>query len=97
MERTNRGVIDAVTGVTKEQWIDTCYLDTTYLTPKYAFPCQSDVIDACAAMCVSLSNEIADPGDNWETAKNQRMGSTMSKFLEAGDSKAAKIESEDED
>lgn len=28
--------------------IDTCYLDTTYLNPKYCFPPQPQVIDACA-------------------------------------------------
>jgi DNA cross-link repair 1A protein len=79
-------LIDAVTGATRDQWIDTCYLDTTYLTPKYAFPSQSNVIDACAAMCVSLSNEVADPSDEWESSKTTRMGTTMSKFLEAGES-----------
>ncbi|ORY34687.1 DNA repair metallo-beta-lactamase-domain-containing protein [Naematelia encephala] len=30
--------------------IDTCYLDTTYLNPKYCFPPQPQVIDACAAL-----------------------------------------------
>ena len=90
-------LIDAVSGATKEQWIDTCYLDTTYLTPKYAFPSQSDVIDACAAMCESMSNEIADPADAWESSKTQRMGSTISKFLEAGDVKVVKPEPEDEE
>lgn len=90
-------VVDAVTGATKEQWIDTCYLDTTYLTPKYAFPSQSDVIDACAAMCVSLSNEIANPDDIWEQARSVRMGSTMTKFLEAGSTTAVKPEVEEDD
>jgi DNA cross-link repair 1A protein len=89
-------LVNAVSGATKEQWIDTCYLDTTYLTPKYAFPSQSDVIDACAAMCVSMSNEIADPSDAWESSKAQRMGATMSKFLEAGDEKLVKPEPEEE-
>ena len=28
--------------------IDTCYLDTTYLNPKYCFPPQPQVIEACA-------------------------------------------------
>lgn len=88
-------LIDAVSGATKEQWLDSCYLDTTYLTPKYAFPSQTDVIDACAAMCVSLSNEIADPGDAWEATKAHRMGATMSKFLEAGDTKVIQPETEE--
>ncbi|KPI44830.1 DNA cross-link repair protein pso2/snm1 [Cyphellophora attinorum] len=90
-------IVDTISGATKEQWIDTCYLDTTYLTPKYAFPSQSDVIDACAAMCVSLSNEIPDPNDNWEQAKSTRMGSTMSKFLEAGTTPAIKPEPTDDE
>ncbi len=30
--------------------IDTCYLDTTYLNPKYCFPPQPQVIDACAIL-----------------------------------------------
>jgi DNA cross-link repair 1A protein len=38
--------------------IDTCYLDTTYLNPKYCFPPQPQVIDACATLarrtCVGL-------------------------------------------
>ncbi|EXJ56761.1 hypothetical protein A1O7_07105 [Cladophialophora yegresii CBS 114405] len=79
-------VVDAITGQTKQQIIDTCYLDTTYLTPKYAFPSQQDVIDACAQMCVSLSKEIVDSGDNWEKVKAERAGSVMKKFLEQGES-----------
>lgn len=35
--------------------IDEVYLDTTYLNPKYCFPPQKEVIDACAELCVSLS------------------------------------------
>lgn len=88
-------VIDSVTGQTKEQIIDTCYLDTTYLTPKYAFPSQHDVIDACANMCVSLSKEIIDTGDEWEKTKVERAGSTMKKFLEQGESSAVKEEATD--
>lgn len=30
--------------------IDTCYLDTTYLNPKYCFPPQPQVIEACAQL-----------------------------------------------
>lgn len=75
-------VVDAVSGKTKQQLIDTCYLDTTYLTPKYAFPSQEDVIRSCAEMCVSLSKEIPDTNDGWERAKLERAGSGMAKFLE---------------
>ncbi|ERF70205.1 hypothetical protein EPUS_00393 [Endocarpon pusillum Z07020] len=77
-------VLDSISGKTKQQMIDTCYLDTTYLTPKYAFPSQEDVINSCAEMCVSLSKEIPDTNDNWERAKLERAGSGMAKFLEKG-------------
>jgi DNA cross-link repair 1A protein len=75
-------VMDSISGKTKQQIIDTCYLDTTYLTPKYAFPSQEDVITSCAQMCVSLSKEIPDDSDEWERAKLNRAGSGMTKFLE---------------
>jgi len=90
-------IVDAVTGQTNQQVIDTCYLDTTYLTPKYSFPPQSDVIDACAQMCVSLSKEIVDSNDSWEKAKLERAGSTMTKFLEKSDSEDILVKAEDED
>jgi DNA cross-link repair 1A protein len=77
-------VVDSISGKTKQQSIDTCYLDTTYLTPKYAFPSQEDVINSCAEMCVSLSKEIPDNNDGWERAKLERAGSGMAKFLEKG-------------
>ncbi|MCJ1304517.1 hypothetical protein MMC08_007330 [Hypocenomyce scalaris] len=75
-------VIDAVTGKqTGQQKLDVCYLDTTYLTPKYAFPSQEEVIKACAEMCVSLSKERVDENDNWEQTKKERAGSGMVKFV----------------
>lgn len=46
---------DPVSGKKKAQFIDSVYLDTTYLKPKYAFPCQEDVISACADVCVNLN------------------------------------------
>lgn len=77
-------VVDAISGRTRQQMIDTCYLDTTYLTPKYAFPSQEDVISSCAEMCVSLSREIPDTKDGWERAKVERAGSGMAKFIRKG-------------
>ncbi len=79
-------VVDSISGKTRQQTIDTCYLDTTYLTPKYAFPNQEDVISSCAEMCVSLSKEIPDATDGWERAKLERAGSGMARFLEKGNS-----------
>ncbi|KAI4246206.1 MAG: hypothetical protein LQ352_006436 [Teloschistes flavicans] len=75
-------VIDAVTGKnTAQQKLDVCYLDTTYLTPKYAFPSQEEVIKACADMCVSLSKDKLEENDNWEQMKKERAGSGMVKFV----------------
>jgi DNA cross-link repair 1A protein len=90
-------IVDAVTGQTRQQVIDTCYLDTTYLTPKYAFPPQSDVIDACAQMCVSLSKEIVDSNDSWEKVKLERAGSTMTRFLEKPHSEDTLAKADDDD
>lgn len=73
--------IDKITGRLKQQTIDTCYLDTTYLNPKYAFPNQEDVIGACAEMCVSLSKSIRDTSDSWERSQAARAGSSMVQFL----------------
>lgn len=74
-------VVDAVTGKTRHQKIDVCYLDTTYLNPKYAFPSQEDVIQACADMCVSLNKVRPDESDGWETMKRERAGAAMAKFV----------------
>lgn len=74
-------VIDKVSGKTKEQKLDVCYLDTTYLNPKYAFPEQEVVIKACADMCVALSKDTPDETDGWEQMKVQRAGTGMAKFV----------------
>ena len=87
-------VLDAVSGKTKEQKIDVCYLDTTYLNPKYAFPHQEDVIQACADMCVSLSAEFKNETDAFETMKKDRAGSGMVQFL--NQSAESKIKQEDD-
>ncbi|KAL4786221.1 cytochrome P450-domain-containing protein [Aspergillus varians] len=47
-------VVDAKTGKSWQQRLDSCYLDTTYLNPKYGFPKQSDVISACADLCAHI-------------------------------------------
>ncbi|KAK1822279.1 DNA cross-link repair protein PSO2/SNM1 [Friedmanniomyces endolithicus] len=91
-------VQDKLTGKTKEQKIDVCYLDTTYLNPKYAFPNQHDVITACADMCVSLSKHSVDESDGWEQMKRQRAGEGMVKFVRKESASAIKDEPlEDED
>lgn len=74
-------VIDLITGKTVQQKIDVCYLDTTYLNPKYAFPSQEDVIQACADMCVSLNKVKPDSDDKYEQMKKERAGTAMAKFV----------------
>lgn len=69
--------INPVTGQPRQQRIDTCYLDTTYLSPKYAFPSQEAVITACSELCVRLNEES---GVGSEVGK-MGGGGLMSKFL----------------
>jgi DNA cross-link repair 1A protein len=77
-------VVDAVSGKNRQQKLDVCYLDTTYLNPKYAFPPQEQVIQACADMCVSLNKIRADETDGWEQMKRDRAGEGMVKFVRKG-------------
>lgn len=49
--------VDPDTGQRRLQTIDACYLDTTYLNPKYSFPSQDDVISTCAELCVQLDRD----------------------------------------
>jgi DNA cross-link repair 1A protein len=77
-------IVCSITGKTKQQKIDVCYLDTTYLNPRYAFPSQEEVIKACADMCVSLKKERAEESDAWEVIKRERAGQGMTKFVNAG-------------
>ncbi|KAK5744740.1 DNA cross-link repair protein PSO2/SNM1 [Elasticomyces elasticus] len=91
-------VRDKISGKMKEQVIDVCYLDTTYLNPKYAFPSQRDVIQACADMCVSLSKHSVDGEDGWEQMKRRRAGEGMVKFIQReGSNGVVKEEVLDED
>lgn len=61
--------LDKETGRTKQQRLDVCYLDTTYLNPKYAFPCQEDVVNACAQLCINLNENRAGQHDIWRRDK----------------------------
>jgi DNA cross-link repair 1A protein len=74
-------VLDTISGKNRQQKLDVCYLDTTYLNPKYAFPPQKEVIQACADMCVSLNKERADGSDAWEQMKRERAGQGMVQFV----------------
>ncbi|RDL38539.1 DRMBL-domain-containing protein [Venustampulla echinocandica] len=74
-------VVDSISGKLKQQKIDVCYLDTTYLNPRYSFPSQDEVVTACTDMCVSLTKDCAEESDVWETAKRERAGPSMAKFV----------------
>jgi DNA cross-link repair 1A protein len=73
--------VDLISGKLVQQKIDVCYLDTTYLTPKYSFPSQEDVIESCGQMCVSLSKDRIDCSDAWEETKRERAGKGMVQFI----------------
>ena len=94
-------IVDHVSGKLAQQKLDVCYLDTTYLTPKYAFPRQEDVIKACGDMCISLSKDFVDDSDDWEKVKKERAGAGMVKFVRQASTKEenqdhAEIKIEDE-
>ncbi|KAH8910456.1 DRMBL-domain-containing protein [Coniochaeta sp. PMI_546] len=67
--------VDSITGKTRQQKIDVCYLDTTYLNPRYSFPPQENVIRACADLCVALNNSLSS-GDEaeWDSLLRRREG-----------------------
>lgn len=74
-------VQDSISGKTKQQKIDVCYLDTTYLNPRYSFPPQNDVIKACADMCKSLAPDQSLMDDTWDKINREAGTGTVSKFF----------------
>ena len=50
--------------------IDTCYLDTTYLNPKYCFPPQPQVIEACATLARRTVLGMSDTAPPLDQAKD---------------------------
>lgn len=84
-------VIDAL-GKVKQQKIDVCYLDTTYLNPRYSFPPQTDVIQSTANLCLELDTSLrAEDKSVWNSVLRRREGrgignnDTVSRFFVAAD------------
>ncbi|KAL2212664.1 DRMBL-domain-containing protein [Sarocladium strictum] len=74
-------LVDSISGKVKHQKIDQCYLDTTYLNPRYSFPPQDDVIKATADLCASISPDPDCKDDVWESASKEAGNQTVSKFF----------------
>ena len=69
--------IDPITSRPRQQRIDKCYLDTTYLDPKYAFPSQESVISACSELCARLNKEAGVGAESTKPGAE----SVMNRFL----------------
>lgn len=76
-------VIDSISGKSRQQRIDICYLDTTYLNPRYSFPPQGDVIQACADLCGSMSADPNCTDDVWQRSDKSAGTGTMSKYFQS--------------
>ncbi|PHH72427.1 hypothetical protein CDD80_4551 [Ophiocordyceps camponoti-rufipedis] len=75
-------VIDTITGKRRQQTIHMCYLDTTYLNPRYSFPRQDDVINACAELCASMSPDADADDGAWDPSTAAGEASqTMSSYF----------------
>ncbi|KAF9879768.1 DNA repair metallo-beta-lactamase [Colletotrichum karsti] len=85
-------VQDSISGKTRQQKIDVCYLDTTYLNPRYSFPPQNDVINASAELCKSLAPEQNSEDNAWDRVNREAGTDTVSKFFTKvnGDNATAK-------
>jgi DNA cross-link repair 1A protein len=86
--------IDAL-GKVKQQRIDVCYLDTTYLNPRYSFPPQTDVIQATANLCLELDKSLrAEDESVWNSVLHRREGrglennDSVSRFFVSADKQA---------
>ncbi|KAI0889881.1 DRMBL-domain-containing protein [Annulohypoxylon maeteangense] len=88
-------ILDTVSGKIKQQKIDVCYLDTTYLNPRYSFPPQDDVISACAEFCKSISGDPRNTDEVLNGLSQEKGG--VSKFfrkIEENDSSSTATKAE---
>lgn len=83
-------VVDSISGKTRHQKIDICYLDTTYLNPRYSFPPQDDVIQACADLIASMSPDPNCKNDVWERSAQALGTPAVSKFFKSIDAENEK-------
>ncbi|KAK8027098.1 hypothetical protein PG991_004154 [Apiospora marii] len=74
-------VVDSISGKTRQQKIDICYLDTTYLNPRYSFPPQEMVISACAEFCKTISGDPNATDDAFEALKGPKGSTSVSNFF----------------
>lgn len=90
-------LVDTISGKVKQQKIDVCYLDTTYLNPRYSFPPQNDVIRACADFCKSLSGDPSTADESFDRLKREKGSTTVKSFFPKGDddTKAVGIKNQD--
>lgn len=70
--------------------VDACYLDTTYLDPKYCFPAQQLVIDACAEL---VRQRVVD-GDQAALYRTDGAGGKSEQMMKSWIGQA-KVETED--
>ncbi|KAI1189072.1 DRMBL-domain-containing protein [Nemania serpens] len=83
--------VDAISGKVKQQKIDVCYLDTTYLNPRYSFPSQHDVIRACADFCKSLSGDPSTADEAFDSLKREKGSTTVNSFFSKEEKNATAI------
>jgi len=77
-------IVDAISGKVRQQKIDVCYLDTTYLNPRYSFPLQDDVIKSCADFCRALSGDPSTADEAFDRLKREKGSTTVNSFFPKG-------------